>query len=262
GRSPTVGWALGALGPAAGGGLADARHGALAFEADGTLAVAGRPPFVIELPSARRRPGERSRAPVGDAAGALALRGVSRSCEGYVAELVGTGALRLLPPKRVLVAAAPLSPCPAVPPSDDGGWRVLGWAPQGLLASRAGDAPDRWLVSLTASGDAVAAPSRLPPRELPPVPLRGGRTTPDGRTWVLETRYGVLRFSGGTAALWRPEGWDALDDAPVAAALSADGRRVAVLRGGTLWLLGEDVGQDAPDSDEDTSGAGDEPATR
>ncbi|MEO0326071.1 MAG: hypothetical protein AAF447_24190 [Myxococcota bacterium] len=239
GLGPTTGITLLDLGPAPGVSAATARHGALAFTSEGDLEVRGRPAFLVALPGGSRSAAVPGALPLRDVGLTRGVEGIVRRCAGYAARLVPTGLGRVAgaAPETVLVAEAPLVPCPAVPPQgDDGGWRVLGWAPQGLLAARLAEAPARVLVPLTADGRAAGAPEVLSAGEAPPVPLRGGRVTPDGRTFVLETRYGVLRVRAGESALWRPAGWDAFPG-PRAAAVDATGERVAVLAGDRVVLL-------------------------
>ncbi|MCB9598894.1 MAG: hypothetical protein H6722_21845 [Sandaracinus sp.] len=112
-------------------------------------------------------------------------------------------------------------------------WRIVGWAPQGLLAARLGE---RRVVPITTDGLPAGDPVVLDADAPWPAPARGGRVTPDGDTWILERPEGVLVFSGGRVELWRPEGW-AQGPAPSAAAVSADGTEVAVLRGDAIWIL-------------------------
>lgn len=112
-------------------------------------------------------------------------------------------------------------------------WRVLGWAPQGLLAARASE---RRVVPLTTEALPTGAPMVLGASDPWPAPAQGGRITPDGSTWILERAEGVVHVSPAGVALWRPAGWSA-GPAPSAAALSADGRRVVVLRGERLFRL-------------------------
>ncbi len=116
---------------------------------------------------------------------------------------------------------------------EGGALRVLGWAPQGVLAA---DLERRVVLPLTADGLAAGAPVSLDADAPWPAPARGGRITPDGERWILERAEGVLVFEAGRVALWRPEGW-AEGPPPAAAAISADGREIAVLRGDSLWVL-------------------------
>lgn len=112
-------------------------------------------------------------------------------------------------------------------------WRVLGWAPQGLVAARLGQ---RRVLPVTSDGLAAGAPMELDADAPWPAPVRGPRITPDGSTWILERAEGVLVFRDDAVSLWRPEGWSD-GPAPTAAALSQDGATIAVLRGDAIWIL-------------------------
>ncbi|MCU0672831.1 MAG: hypothetical protein MUE69_08580, partial [Myxococcota bacterium] len=114
-----------------------------------------------------------------------------------------------------------------------GEWRALGWAPQGILVARLGE---RRVLPITTEGLAAGAPVALEADAPWPAPALGARITPDGSTWILERREGVLHVRDERASLWRPRGWSE-GEAPSAAAISPDGRDVAVLRGDAIWIL-------------------------
>lgn len=114
-----------------------------------------------------------------------------------------------------------------------GEWRALGWAPQGILVARLGE---RRVLPITTEGLAAGAPVALEADAPWPAPALGARITADGSTWILERREGVLHVRDGRASLWRPSGWSE-GEAPSAAAISPDGREVAVLRGDAIWIL-------------------------
>jgi len=112
-------------------------------------------------------------------------------------------------------------------------WRALGWAPQGILVARLGE---RRVLPITTEGLAAGTPVALEADAPWPAPALGARITPDGSAWVLERREGVLHVRDGRASLWRPSGWSE-GEPPSAAAISPDGREVAVLRGDSIWIL-------------------------
>lgn len=114
-----------------------------------------------------------------------------------------------------------------------GEWRALGWAPQGILVARLGE---RRVLPITTEGLAAGAPVVLEADAPWPAPALGARITSDGSTWILERREGVLHVRDGRASLWRPSGWSE-GEPPSAAAISPDGREVAVLRGDAIWIL-------------------------
>jgi hypothetical protein len=112
-------------------------------------------------------------------------------------------------------------------------WRALGWAPQGILVARLGE---RRVLPITTEGLAAGTPVPLEVDAPWPAPALGARITPDGSAWILERREGVFHVRDGRASLWRPSGWSE-GEPPSAAAISPDGREVAVLRGDAIWLL-------------------------
>lgn len=124
---------------------------------------------------------------------------------------------------------------PTACPEDarSGEWRALGWAPQGILVARLGE---RRVLPITTEGLSAGAPVALEDEAPWPAPALGARITPDGSTWILERREGVLHVRDGRASLWRPSGWSE-GEPPSAAAISPDGREVAVLRGDAIWIL-------------------------
>lgn len=114
-----------------------------------------------------------------------------------------------------------------------GEWRALGWAPQGILVARLGD---RRVLPVTTEGLAAGDPVAVDADAPWPAPALGARITPDGSVWILERREGVLHTRDGRTSLWRPSGWSE-GESPSAAAVSPDGREVAVLRGDAIWIL-------------------------
>lgn len=119
------------------------------------------------------------------------------------------------------------------------GWRLLGWAPQGLVAARGAELR---VVPLDVAGQPSGAASTLTGGTPPPAPLPAGASTLDGRFHVELRGPGVLLHEvGGDAPtlLW-PEGWAERTGEATHAAVSPSGRRVAVARGGRLFLMERD----------------------
>ncbi len=117
------------------------------------------------------------------------------------------------------------------------GWRLLGWAPQGIVAAREAELR---VVPLDVSARPTLPPRTLDAGELPPAPLPAGAATLDGRFRVELRGPAVLLYDvqGGAAPqlLW-PEGWADREGTPSHPAVSPSGRRVAVVQGGRVVLL-------------------------
>jgi hypothetical protein len=183
-----------------------------------------------------------------DPSGELALAGVERRCEGYVLRILSASGIvggSALGPTHSTALLAPRdppagAPCPDLTPAlraDDGGFQILGWAPQGVVAARGATLR---VVPLDLSGQAAGDPEELAPRTPPPAPLAAGASSSDGRFFVEVRGLGILVHrvlpDAETTLLW-PEGWASRDGEVSDAAVSPSGRRVAVLRGGRVLLL-------------------------
>ncbi len=198
-------------------------------------------------PDAEGLPADAAGAPVSDPSGALFVQGVVQTCAGLEVTLLPSEELG----PGVGFAAGRQVPVPIEATEDcrtnpiETTWRVLGWAPQGLLLAH--PAPSaRLVVPLTADGHPAGAPVPLADDAPSPAPLRGARTTPSGDVWILETPHGVLRVTPAGAELWRPQGWP--EHRPLAAALSEDGTKVAVILDGAVSLLRVTEASRPPDS--------------
>ena len=183
-----------------------------------------------------------------DPSGRLALAGVERRCEGYVLRIVAASGIvggSAFGPTHSTALLAPRdppagAPCPDLTPAlraDDGGWEILGWAPQGMVAAHGATLR---VVPLDVSGQPAGDPEELAPRTPPPAPLPPGAASSDGRYHVEVRGLGVIVHrvlpSPETTLLW-PEGWASREGEVSDAAVSPSGRRVAVLRGGRVLLL-------------------------
>lgn len=218
------------------------RFGSLAFASDGALLLRGPAPRRVDPETLEVQPldpVETAPAPVRDPSGKRAVFDVHRACRGYVAEVAPVemlaAGLDFVDSREVLIEAVEPpqgTRCDPLPSSffeDRGGWTVLGWSPQGLVASRGSS--DR---VVPVDGAAVI---EVEPGGPLPLPIRGLHSTPDGSTRLYELPYGLLvvRLAASTEARFlRPTDWKGPADA---VALSPDGRRVAVLRGGKVSLV-------------------------
>jgi hypothetical protein len=222
---------------------------ALAFLDEDRILLRGDFPRVYDLSTGTEQPAtEGTDLRILDPSGAYAVAGVERRCAGYVLRVVASssfvagqvlGAAHSMPLLAAREAPAG-APCPDLTPTlrrDDGGFRVLGWAPQGVVAARQGELH---VVPLDLSAQPAGAPSALTPGTLPPAPLPAGSISPSGDHFVELRGMGVLvhRVASRpeTRLLW-PEGWATRDGAVSDPAVSPSGRRVAVLRGGRVLVL-------------------------
>lgn len=226
------------------------RHGTLGFLPTGHLLIRGAAPRRWD-PSTGESESlgvlDEALAPVRDRDGGRAVLDVRRTCAGYVAAVVPAGQVQrgatfALSTDITLETLAPPTGTACDSPSarftnDDGGWMVLGWAPQGLIAGRG---PDLRIAPLTADGQAAGPPRDLDVSSPLPAPIHGGAISPDGSVYVLPSAYGVLLRRLGPEArteLLRPDGWDDTDASIAALAVSPDGHQVAVLRGARVVVI-------------------------
>lgn len=181
---------------------------------------------------------------VTDPGGRFAVVDVRRTCEGHVLVIVrasevvaGVVAGRAVAqPLLEPVAAPPGSACPdslsAPLREDDGGWHVVGWAPQGVVAVRRDEVR---VVPMTVEGQPAGDPNVIEPGTPPPAPLPAGRMAHDGGAYVLPTPIGIVvrTLGDGTTAVLRPEPWSA--ESPDIA-VSPSGRRVAFVADGRVHV--------------------------
>lgn len=175
---------------------------------------------------------------VRDPSGRLVVAAVERTCEGHVLRIHRNG----IPTSSPAVDDAPPpvgADCPLRGPTsrDDGGWQVLGWAPQGVVLHRAGSLR---VVPLDVEGRPAGSPTDLDPGTPPPVPLPAGAIDPRGTYLASLNGPGVFVRQVGSSEpptlLW-PEGWGGIDGVVTDVAVSPSGRRVAVVRGGRVYLI-------------------------
>ncbi|MDB4976836.1 MAG: hypothetical protein JWN48_5177, partial [Myxococcaceae bacterium] len=178
-----------------------------------------------------------------DPSGQLIATAIERGCDGQAVRI------ERAPPRgsdytvNAPVESAVLAPSPAAPGCnraatrpDDGGFTVLGWAPQGLLAARGSEVR---LVPLDSLGHALGPARVLPPDAPRPAPLPSGSATADGARYAEATPYGVLVYgpSSTRVELWRPEGYSAIAKGPLEAAISPSARKIALVAGSEVYLL-------------------------
>lgn len=226
------------------------RLSTLAFLDEDRLLIRGERPLILHVPTgavteADAESGERR---VLDPSGTYAVAAVERRCAGHVLVVVpaatywGGGVVLGAHSTPLLAQREPPggAPCPDLTPAlrdDDGGFRVLGWAPQGVVAARGGSLS---VVPLDLSAQPAGPPEVLGAGTLPPAPLPAGAITSDGRFLVEVRGVGVVvhrTAPRGAPQLFWPEGWAALEGPVTDPAVAPSGRRVAVLRGGRVRIL-------------------------
>jgi hypothetical protein len=184
---------------------------------------------------------------VRDPSGQLIATAIERGCDGYAVRI------ERAPPRgsdytfgpavssAVLLGSASAS-APGVACNrsathpDDGGFTLLGWAPQGLVAARGSDVR---LVPLASDGHATGPVRSLAPDAPRPAPLPSGTATANGARYVEATPFGILVYGPRSTSveLWRPEGYSAIATAALEAAISPSGRKVALVAGTDVYVL-------------------------
>ncbi len=214
------------------------------FLSDSSLFVHRLNPVLWDLDSGEETPSARGDSLLHDPSGQLIAAAIERTCDGLAVRIE-----RAPPAGSDYTSAAPLANALLVPiasppgctrashRADDGGYALLGWAPQGLVAARGSEVR---LVPLASNGRANGEPRLLAPDSPRPAPLPAGVATRDGARYVEATPYGVLLYgpSSNQVELWRPEGYLEVAKGPLEAAISPSARRVAVVAGGVLYVLG------------------------
>ncbi|MDB4986567.1 MAG: hypothetical protein JWN04_1745 [Myxococcaceae bacterium] len=178
-----------------------------------------------------------------DPSGQLIATAVERTCEGHAVRIEhapprGSDYTASAPVASAVIAASPSAPgCTrSATRADDGGFTVLGWAPQGLLAARGSELR---LVPLSSDGRASGPARALLPDAPRPAPLPSGSATADAARYVEATPFGILVYgpSSTHVELWRPEGYTAIARGPLEAAISPSARKVAAVIGSEVYLL-------------------------
>jgi len=193
---------------------------------------------------------------VTDPAGALAVGKIDQSCAGhrlhlFAASDIVAGVIAGRPRQRPPLTGEPHDGCRAGPApesdgpavDDDGGFEVLGWPPQGILAAR-GQVVH--LVPLTVAGEPAGPPRPLAPDTPLPAPLVPGAVTADGRLRVLAQGDSLVVVHPGRPdrrpSLLTPPSRGGSGDgggAPLTdPAVSPSGKRIAWIEGGRLHLWG------------------------
>lgn len=213
------------------------------FVGENVLYVQRARPVLYDLERGQESPAPSADSLLRDPSGQLIASALERGCDGLFVRIE-----RAPPRGSDYVSSKPVSLAPLLPTAsapgcsktltrpDDGGFQLLGWAPQGLLAARG---TELLVVPLGASGEAMG-PARTLAADAPrPAPLPSGVATADGARYVEPTAHGLLLFgpSSSKVELWRPEGYAEIANGPLEAAISPSARRVALVAGGEVYLL-------------------------
>lgn len=214
------------------------------FIDENTLFVRRASPVLVAFESAAELPAQEPADDlVRDPSGQLAVTAIERSCAGYVLRIERRPAptpsyLRAPPVSTPLLMPLQSPPgCTVLPEAarrDDGGFRVLGWAPQGVVVVRGAE---RVLVPLDLEGKPAGDPRSLERGTPAPAPLPLGAALVDGSLHAEATPFGVLVYHAQGVSLLRPEGYDSAATNPTEVAVSPSGKRVAVVSGGRVLLL-------------------------
>ena len=218
---------------------------AIAFLADGSLLIRGDSPTLLDPATRTQSPatGPHTETMVRDPKHRFVVTGMQRRCDGFhliiarTAEVVA--GLPVGPPvsEPLIKPDSALPGCPEMPPrAIDSGWVILGWAPQGIVASHLG-VP--WIAPLTVDAQPAGPPSALNDSSLPS-PLPTTISTRAGSAFVQPSRYGILLHrtdAPSRTILLRPDDWLEHRIQPTDAAISSDGQRIALLSSGGVWLL-------------------------
>lgn len=229
------------------------RMSALGFTPTGTeLILRGTAPQVFDFAGGTTRDGDDSMVDtfVSDPSHALIVADVHRTCQGFELSIArgdqyrGTGTSALL----VAESPPPGSPCPlpAALAHDDGGFSVLGWAPQGVITRRGSDV---YVTSLDSNG-AMVTPTLALGVDMPaPAPVPSGALASHGRAYVVATPLGLLvevLAPSRRSILLRPVEWESLGGTAHDVAISDDLTHVAFMIGDRTFVLARGQGPAAP----------------
>ncbi len=212
------------------------------FVTDSLLYVRRDAPVVVDLETGTETPAPLAEDRVLDPASALAVTAIERRCAGLFLRIERAAANPVLGVAARTVSTPALlqldTECidtPQTRQKDSGGYRVLGWAPQGVLAARGSEVR---LVPLSIEGTASGEPRALDVLTPRPAPLALGRASSDGSRYAWLAPFGVVVMdTSGQAELWRPKGWENVAATASDVAISPSGRRIAVVSAGRVYVL-------------------------
>lgn len=234
----------------------DARLSALAFSPAGdALLLRGGPAassWNVADGAVSAAPPEAGDVLLRDPSGRLAIVDVHRTCRGFALGIVNAANVvegvvvgRYLSEPLIVTAPAPqgarcsdgVGTLPEASRLETGGYFVLGWAPQGAVVARRATVH---IVPLDANGAANGEATPLAEGTPAPAPFTAGAATADGSAYAFATPFGVVLrelVPRARVVLLRPEGWAAAQGSAGDVAVSSDARRVAVEKGGVVYLI-------------------------
>jgi hypothetical protein len=176
-----------------------------------------------------------------DPQGTLFVLGLKRTCGGILFQAARSDAPSEgpLPPQAIksalLVKAAADPSCREAALSDEvRDYKVLGWAPQGVLAARGSEVR---ILPLTVDGTPLGE-SRVLAHDAPrPAPISPGIATPDASRYAYALPFGVVVYGQQSSELWRPTGYAELFPSITDIAISPSGRRVAIVAKRRVYVL-------------------------
>ncbi len=230
------------------------RLSSLAFLAEDRVLVRGDGARVISLADGTSAPNDAHDVSIVDAARTHAIAEIERTCGGVslvVRPVFGPldspsdahtyGLIEARPPPAGAVCNE-LAPTGATDAGltlsqrrDTGGWRALGWAPQGALVAREGSLV---LVPLDVAGSSLGPPTTLADGEPAPAPIAPGHATADASAWAFATSVGLVLYRRGSApALVMPSVFTHAEGISVDVAVSPSAQRLAWIEAGHLrWV--------------------------
>lgn len=229
------------------------RLSTLAFLDEDRVLVRGDGARVIALTTGSATPSVDGELGMVDASRSHAIAELERGCDGFVLVVrPAFGPLdspsderslalieaRPAPAGAVCTPLAPGAPDTRLSISqrrDTGGWRALGWAPQGALVARQSTLV---LVPLDVAGASLGAPTTLADGEPAPAPIAPGHATADASAWALVNEVGLVLYRRGQPpALVIPSSFARADGAPIDVAVSPSAQRLAWIESGHLrWV--------------------------
>jgi hypothetical protein len=215
---------------------------ALAFVGEETLLLRGTNPTRYELSDGSVAPyeGDAGDSLIRDPSDRFAVVDVHRTCEGFHLRIVrasqvvagiatGSPVSEPLIEKRAPPWGTRCASFPANLRDDDGGYRVLGWPPGGIVVARGAELRR---VPLDEEARPVGEPRAIAGGEAPPAPLPPGAATADGRFYALLTPAGIVIHEvhpSPRTLLIRSERWDLKEAGHLA--VSPSGKKIAFLHG-------------------------------
>ena len=218
--------------------------GPVGFLDDDRIVVRGAQPRIWHLADETTALSEDGSLLLQDPSSRFSVSAIERGCRGYElvihrTEDVAAGLVVGTPVSRPLIEAAGGLPCSeelsAMDRNDPGGWHILGWAPQGVVASNVANTV---VVPLTLAGTPSGDAAVIAPRTAPPAPVAPGVMTARGERFAIVTEFGIFLRSleRDLEELVRlPEG-SGNRLAPTAVAPSPNGRRIAFVAGGHVYM--------------------------